>query len=62
MIQSCKLNSFQTLIDSLLVQLDKEIKYWDGGQLEMIQKLVAHNGEVWCLAVMTLGINGILFS
>ncbi|OJJ47928.1 hypothetical protein ASPZODRAFT_15373 [Penicilliopsis zonata CBS 506.65] len=30
---------------------DRVIKYWDGDKFELIQKLEAHHGEIWCLAV-----------
>lgn len=34
---------------------DKSVKYWDGDKFEQIQRLDAHHGEIWAMAVSRTG-------
>lgn len=34
---------------------DKVVKYWDADKFEQLLALEGHHGEVWCLAVSSLG-------
>lgn len=34
---------------------DREIRYWDGGKFERIQKLDGHHGEIWAMVISRTG-------